>query len=141
MVASCCHTRCTPLSGFTATGVVNLAQTVLVIKRIVGGVTRQAKDPLAQTIERNRHPGQFANHLFGVGRGVVLAFVIGDLRFARLRVKLQLGAAQRVEQQQAIVVLPRLLPEEASINFCSSERYANAPRVWYWLNFSTSCWC
>ena len=70
-----------------------------------------------EDVERNWHSGQFANHLFGVGRGVVLAFVIGDLRFARLRVKLQLGAAQRVQQQQAIVVLPRLLPEEASINF------------------------
>jgi hypothetical protein len=46
----------------------------------------------------------------------VLAFVIGDLRFARFGDKLQLGAAQRVQQQQAIVVLTRLLPEEARIN-------------------------
>src|SRR5690606_23612589 len=102
--------------GFTVLRVVHPAQTVLIVQSVVGGVTRQAQDPLAQAVQRDRHSGQFANHLFRVGGSVVLAFVIRDLRFTRLSVKLQLGTAQRVQQQQAVVILHRLLPEEAGIN-------------------------
>ncbi len=97
--------------------IVQFTQTVPIVQRIVGGVARQADDPLAQAVQRDRHPGQTANHLFGISGGIGLAFVIDQLHAARLRGQRQLGAAQRVGKQQAIAVPAGLLPEEAGIDF------------------------
>jgi hypothetical protein len=38
--------------GFAVLRVVQFAQTVLIVQRIVGGVARQADDPLAQAVQR-----------------------------------------------------------------------------------------
>ena len=59
------------------------------------GVTRQADDPLAQAVQRDRHPGQAAI-ISSASGGIGLAFVVDQLHAARLRCQRQLGAAQRV---------------------------------------------
>ena len=47
----------------------------------------------------------------------MLAFVIDQFDVARLRIKFQFSAAQRVGQQETIAILTGLLPEKAGIHF------------------------
>src|SRR5690606_24280550 len=103
--------------GFTVLAVVDLAQTVLIVKFVIRRIAREAQDPLTQAVDRNRHSRQLANHLFGIGAGVLLAFIIGNLCFTRLRFEFYLSASQWVQQQQTIAILPSLLPEEAGVDF------------------------
>ncbi len=73
-------------------------------------------DPLAQAVQRDRHPGQTANHLFGISGGIGLAFVIDQLHAARLRGQRAARCCPAGWSAAGdIAVLAGLLPEEAGM--------------------------
>ncbi len=57
----------------------------------------------------------------------MLAFVIHQLYAARPGVQLQLGAAKGIGQQQAVVILAGLLPEETGVHLLAIGEVSKGP--------------